>query len=95
MKTVTKKDMVKNIAEKHGMKEVDVKIIVNSVFDEIKEVFSKNNRMEIRNFGVFSAIKRKAKVGRNPKNPTVAIKIPRRIVPHFKPGKPLRDSLLK
>jgi DNA-binding protein HU-beta/integration host factor subunit alpha len=43
--------------------------------------------VELRNFGVFEVRTRKARVGRNPNNPTQTVQIPPRAVVKFKPGK--------
>ena len=49
--------------------------------------------MELRNFGVFDVVTRKARVGRNPKNPTVTVQIPPKKTVRFRPGKELKSAV--
>ena len=49
----------------------------------------------MRNFGVFEIKVRKPRVGRNPNNPGTDVQIPARSVVKFKPGKKMRDDVLK
>jgi hypothetical protein len=49
----------------------------------------------LRNFGVFEVKVRKARVGRNPNAPETDVPIPQRAVVKFKPGKEMRETVLK
>jgi nucleoid DNA-binding protein len=51
--------------------------------------------VELRNFGVFEVKVRKARIGRNPNRPETDVPIPRRAVVKFKPGKEMREAVLK
>jgi DNA-binding protein HU-beta/integration host factor subunit alpha len=51
--------------------------------------------VELRNFGVFEVKVRKARVGRNPNAPANSVRIPPRAVVKFKPGKEMRDEVMK
>jgi nucleoid DNA-binding protein len=51
--------------------------------------------VELRNFGVFEVKVRKARIGRNPNQPETDVPIPRRAVVKFKPGKEMREAVLK
>jgi nucleoid DNA-binding protein len=51
--------------------------------------------VELRNFGVFEVKIRKARVGRNPNAPATDVRIPPRAVVKFKPGKEMREAVLK
>ena len=46
----------------------DMKNILKIIIDEMANALSENKNIEIRNFGTYRLIKRKARVGRNPKN---------------------------
>ena len=48
--------------------------------------------VELRNFGVLEVQVRKARVGRNPKS-GAQVRVPEKRVPHFKPGKDLRERV--
>ena len=49
--------------------------------------------MELRNFGVFKIEIRKERIGRNPKDPSVDIRIPARKVVKFRSGKEMKNQL--
>jgi integration host factor subunit beta len=53
---------------------------------------SENERIEVRGFGSFSLHHRKPRMGRNPKT-GAAVSLTEKYVPHFKPGKELRDRV--
>lgn len=72
------------------MKDKDALFVVDSIMDSLKEVIERDERLEIRDFGVFQVKERKPRMGRNPKN-KVSYPIPPHRVVTFKPGKDLRD----
>ncbi len=82
---MTKKDMVLKIADETGIKQADVRLVVQKVFDSITESLSIGDRVEIRNFGVFKVKERRQRVGRNPRTGETVPVPPRRVVV-FKPG---------
>ncbi len=69
--------------------------IVQKTLDHILKAVASNEKVELRNFGVFEVKTRKARVGRNPKAPKVDVPIPQRSVVKFKPGKEMRAAVLK
>jgi len=69
--------------------------IVQKTLDYIAEALAKGKKVELRNFGVFEVRVRKARVGRNPNKPGTDVAIPQRAIVKFKPGKEMRDSVLK
>ena len=80
-----KRDIVLKISEETGIKQVDVKKVVQRTLDVISEALRKKKRIELRNFGVFQVKKRKRRVGRNPKTGEV-VPVPERLTVVFKPG---------
>lgn len=70
----------------------DVERIVGTVFEEIIEAMARGDRVELRGFGAFSAKKRDARNGRNPRTGE-AVDVDQKHVPFFKTGKLLRDRL--
>ena len=56
---------------------------------------AKGQTVELRNFGVFEVKVRKARVGRNPNAPATDVPIPARSVVKFKPGKEMREEVIK
>ena len=92
---VTKKEIVKTISEKLGLTQLKTKEIVQKTFDAIVETLVEERRIELRNFGVFEVKVRKARIGRNPNAPENDVRIPPRAVVKFKPGKEMREAVLK
>ncbi len=70
----------------------DVELAVNCVIEQMSETLSAGERIEIRGFGSFSLHHRAPRMGRNPKTGE-AVSLTAKYVPHFKPGKELRDRV--
>ena len=68
----------------------DVEQSVKVLVDTMTRSLAKGQRIEIRGFGSFDLNHRPARVGRNPKTGD-KVEVPEKYVPHFKPGKELRD----
>jgi len=92
---MTKRDLVVRISEETGMVQQNVLDIVQRTLDQIAEAVSKGTKVELRNFGVFEVKVRKARVGRNPNSPAADVPIPPRAVVKFKPGKEMREAVIK
>jgi len=92
---MTKRDLVMEICEDTGLGQQDVQEIVQKTLDVIAKAVSQGRKVEIRNFGVFEVKVRKARIGRNPHNPSADVAIPQRAIVKFKPGKELRETVLK
>ena len=92
---MTKKDIVLKITDATGIKQVDVKKIVQKTFDVIVDSLMQGDKVELRNFGVFDVKIRKARVGRNPNRPETDVPIPSRAMVKFKAGKEMRAEVLK
>ena len=92
---MTKRDLVMQISEETGMIQQDVLSIVQRTLDHISAAVAKGKTVEIRNFGVFEVKVRKARIGRNPNRPETDVPIPQRAIVKFKPGKEMREAVLK
>jgi len=68
--------------------ETSVKLILKAIVDALAQ----GARVEIRDFGSFSVHQRPARAGRNPATGQ-AIRVPAKYVPHFKPGKGMRERV--
>lgn len=91
--TVTKSELIERIAQRQsqlGYK--DVELAVKSLLELMTQVLASGERIEIRGFGSFSLHHRPSRVGRNPKTGE-PVSLPEKYVPHFKPGKELRDRV--
>ncbi len=98
MPTITKRELVLSITDKLGLKgaairQQDVQLIVQSLIEEITDSLSQGNNVVLRNFGAFDVKEMKAKVGRNPKDPSKNVPIPARAVVKFKPGKEMKEKV--
>ena len=92
-KTMTKSELIDRIAGKQSqLSSKDVELAVKAILECMSQVLSEGDRIEIRGFGSFSLHYRVPRIGRNPKTGTPVI-LSGKYVPHFKPGKELRDRV--
>jgi|SRR5690606_29787281 integration host factor subunit beta len=90
---MTKSELVEIIASKQTQLSVkDVELAVKTLIDLMSNTLASGQRIEIRGFGSFSLHYRASRLGRNPKTGE-AVKLDAKYVPHFKPGKELRDKV--
>lgn len=90
MQTITKKTLVQTISRKNRVDPKSVQCIIQELLDYVTTSLSSGNRFEFRDFGIFEVIRRKQKIGRNPKSPETSIVIPKRNAVKFTPGKKLK-----
>jgi integration host factor subunit beta len=90
---MTKSELIDHLAlrQPHLMQK-DVELAVKLVLDRISLALGRDDRVEIRGFGSFSLHHRPARTGRNPKTGE-PVAIPAKRVPHFKPGKEMRERV--
>ncbi|MBL9169813.1 MAG: integration host factor subunit beta [Verrucomicrobiales bacterium] len=93
--SLTKRDLVTRISLETGLVQQQVLDVVQKTLDYIAQSVAKGQKVELRNFGVFEVKIRKARVGRNPNSPEKDVPIPQRAVVKFKPGKEMRDEVIK
>ena len=89
---MTKSELIETVANKLKLPKGKAELIVNCVFDSMEASLKRGERIEIRGFGSFSLHHRAPRMGRNPKTGE-AVALPGKHVPHFKPGKSLRDRV--
>lgn len=89
---MTKKEIVLKIAEETGLKQTDVKTVVQKMLDHIIDALSKGQVIELRNFGVFKVKSRRPRIGRNPKT-GATVPIPERKKVTFKPGMVMKKKV--
>ena len=92
---LTKREIVLQIYEKTGFPQKEVQTTVQMTLDIIMNALAAGRNVELRNFGVFEVKVRKARIGRNPNQPEKDVPIPQRAVVKFKPGKEMREGVLK
>jgi nucleoid DNA-binding protein len=89
---VTKKEIVKQIADRIGETQLKTKDIVQRTFDAIVDTLIEQGRIELRNFGVFEVKQRKARKARNPRTGD-PVEVPPKCVVTFKPGKDMEERV--
>lgn len=89
---MTKKEIARQIAERHGIDQVAAKRAVQDVLDSIVASLLKSGRIELRNFGVFEVKRRAPRVARNPRT-NEQVRVPARNVVVFQPGRALAQRV--
>ena len=90
---MTRSDLVDQLAERFGqLTHRDTEFAVKTILDAMADALARGHRIEIRGFGSFSINRRPPRVGRNPRSGEQVV-IPEKLVPHFKPGKALREAV--
>lgn len=92
---MTKSEIIDLLSRKQShLSSKDVEYAVKIMLEQMSEALSNGDRIEVRGFGSFSLHYRKGRKGRNPKTGKTVILAPK-YVPHFKPGKELRERVDK
>jgi len=90
---VTKSELIEALVRQQPHLAVkDVELAVKCIIEQMNAALSSGERIEIRGFGSFSLHERPPRVGRNPKTGE-SVNLAKKYVPHFKPGKELRDRV--
>lgn len=90
---MTKSELIEALAQNQGhLAYKDVELAVKCLLEQMSQALASGERIEIRGFGSFSLHYRPPRVGRNPKTGE-AVSLSGKHVPHFKPGKELRERV--
>lgn len=90
---MTKSELIERLADLMGQAQSrDIEIAVKELLEQMAQTLQKGERIEIRGFGSFSLHYRAPRTGRNPKTGET-VELDGKYVPHFKPGKELRDRV--
>ena len=90
---MTRSDLVEQLAERFGqLTQRDADSAVKAILEAMGDSLVRGHRIEIRGFGSFSINRRPPRMGRNPRSGAQVL-IPEKLVPHFKPGKALREAV--
>ncbi len=90
---MTRSDLVEALAARFGqLTQRDAEFAVKTILDAMGDALVQGQRIEIRGFGSFSVSRRAPRMGRNPRSGE-SVAIPEKRVPHFKPGKALREQV--
>lgn len=92
---MTKSELIERLSSKQSyLSPKDVEFAVKSLIEEMSLALASGGRIEVRGFGSFSLHHRPARMGRNPKTGD-AVPLSGKYVPHFKPGKELRERVMR
>ena len=89
---LTKADLAERLFTKFGISKRDAKLIVESFFEEIRIALEAGDQVKLSGFGNFDLRVKNQRPGRNPKTGD-KVELDGKYVPHFKPGKELRDRV--
>jgi len=90
---MTKSELIARLAEKYPqLVAKDADFAVKTILDAMADALASGQRIEIRGFGSFALNSRPPRIGRNPKSGD-KVMVPEKRVPHFKPGKELRERV--
>ncbi len=89
---MTKRNIVRRIADELGRTEVETRLIVQKTLDAIINVLAEEGRVELRNFGVFAVKKRKPRQARNPRTGE-KVMVGERSTVTFKPGRAVEERV--
>jgi len=87
---MTKADLVEEVARESELTKKKAEVIVQTVLDSITDALQRGEGVELRGFGSLRIRSRSPRQGRNPKTGS-DVSVPAKKIPHFKPGKELRD----
>ncbi|MBE0473162.1 integration host factor subunit beta [Rhodoferax sp.] len=90
---MTRSDLVEELAARFDqITQRDAEFAVKAILEAMNDALARGHRIEIRGFGSFSVNYRSPRMGRNPRSGK-SVAIPEKKVPHFKPGKALRQAV--
>ena len=85
-------ELINAVAEKADVSKKDAEAVISATLETITAALKEGDKVQLVGFGSFEVKKRAARMGRNPKTKE-SIEIPASVVPVFKAGKALKDSV--
>ncbi len=92
---MNKAELVASIAEKSDLTKKDAEAGLNAFIDSVMEALADGEKVQLVGFGTFEVRSRKAREGRNPRNPEEVIHIPASNAAVFRAGKGLKEAVNK
>lgn len=92
---MNKAELVSKIAEVSNLTKKDSEAALNAFVKTVEETLALGEKIQLVGFGTFEVRERKAREGRNPRNPEEVIHIAESKAPVFKAGKNLKDTVNK
>ena len=91
MSTITKKELVEQVAQHTGADRGETRKLVQAFLDAVVQELNRGNRLEFRDFGVFEVRQRAPRMAQNPKT-MEKVKVPAKRSVRFKPGRLMREQ---
>lgn len=92
-RALTRSDLVEELAARFThLTQREAELAVKTLLDALGDALVHGQRIEVRGFGSFTVTRRPPRLGRNPRT-GAAVQVPEKRVPHFKPGKALREAV--
>ncbi len=92
---MNKAELVTGMAEESGLTKKDAELALNAFMKAVEGALAKGDKVQLVGFGTFDVRSRKARKGRNPRDPKQEIDIPASKAPVFKAGKALKELVNK
>lgn len=90
---MTKSELIERLADQYRhLPAKDLELAIKEILEQMAQTLQRGERIEIRGFGSFSLHYRAPRTGRNPKTGET-VELDGKYVPHFKPGKELRERV--
>ena len=89
---LTKAFMAEKLYEELGLNKREAKELVEAFFEEVRAALESGDQVKLSGFGNFDLRCKNERPGRNPKTGD-AVELSGKYVPHFKPGKELRERV--
>ncbi len=90
---MNKAELVSKIADQAGLTKKDAEAALNAFMSTVEASLCKEEKVQLVGFGTFDIRHRKARKGRNPRDPKKMLNIPASKAPVFKAGKALKESV--
>lgn len=92
---MNKQELVAQIAERSELTKKDSEAALNAFIEAVQDALSDGDKVQLVGFGTFEVRHRKAREGRNPRNPEEKISIPASKAPVFRAGKGFKELVNK
>ena len=89
---MNKAELINAVAEKADVSKKDAEAVISATLETITAALKEGDKVQLVGFGAFEVKSRAERIGRNPKTKE-SIEIPASVVPVFKAGKALKDSV--
>ncbi|OLS03009.1 HU family DNA-binding protein [Tissierella creatinophila] len=92
---MNKAELIASMADKSELTKKDAEAALNGFIKSVEEALENGEKVQLVGFGTFEVRQRKAREGRNPRDPEEVIQIPASNAPVFKAGKSLKETVNK